>query len=120
MRVFSDVAQALLSDDEIKILDKTDKKLNKEVDAIDSILEKIKEKEEVLVYEIINKLHELKGLADDEIRLKSRKRILLKEHQEHYYDINYYGHGFTHFNHIKSEISDAKERLEHIAEEFKN
>lgn len=120
MRVFSDVAQALLSDDEIKILDKTDKKLNKEVDAIDSIIEKINDKEDVLLYEIVNKLHELKELSGDEIRLKSRKKVLLKEHHEHYFETSQYGHGFTQFSHIANEIKELKTMLKDTVYEFNN
>lgn len=120
MRVFSEEVKELLSDEQIKILDKSNKKLNKEVDVIDSVLEKIKEKEDVLLYEISNKLHELKELSGDEIRLKSRKRVLLKEHQEHYFDISSYGHGFTHFNLIKNEINELKTMLEDTVYEFNN
>lgn len=120
MRVFSEVSQSLLSDDEINVLNKTDKKLNKEIDVINSILEKIKEKEDVLLYEIVNKLRELKELSGDEIRLKSRKRVLLKEHQEHYFEISKYGHGFTQFSHIANEIKELKTMLKDTAYEFNN
>lgn len=120
MRVFSDVAQALLSDDEIKILDKTDKKLNKEVDAVNSIIEKINDKQGILINEILSNLHDLREISADEIRLRSRKRVLLKEHQEHYYDFNYRGHGFLNFNYIKREAERLKNMLEDVVEEFNN
>lgn len=120
MRVFSDVAQALLSDDEIKILDKTDKKLNKEVDAIDSIIEKINDKQDVLINEILNKMRDLSKISADEIRLRSRKRVLLKEHQEHYCDFNYRGNGISKFNYIRREAESCKTILEEEVEEFNN
>lgn len=120
MRVFSEVAQALLSDEEIKVLDKSNKKLNKEVDAIDNILKKIKEKETELVFEVLSKLNEIKEMAEDDIRLRNRKRKLLKDHQEHYFDPNHRGNGFAHFNHIEREIHDLKTMLEDTVEEFKN
>lgn len=120
MRVFSEVAQSLLSDDEIKVLDKTDKKLNKEVDAINSIIEKINDKQDVLINEILEKMRELNELSMDEIRLRSRKRVLLKEHQEHYCDFNYRGNGISKFNYIRCEAESYKTILEEEVEEFNN
>lgn len=120
MRVFSDVAQALLSDDEIKILDKTDKKLNKEVDAVNSIIEKINDKQGVLINEILSNLHDLREISADEIRLRSRKRVLLKEHQEHYCDFNYRGNGISKFNYIRREAESCKTILEEEVEDFNN
>lgn len=119
MRVFSDVAQALLSEDEIKILDKTDKKLNKEVDVINSIIEKINDKQEVLINEILSNLHDLREISADEIRLRSRKRVLLKEHQEHYNSLNC-DNGVLNFNYIKSEAESCKNLLKDTAYEFNN
>lgn len=120
MRVFSKVSQSLLSDEEIKILDKTDKKLNKEVDAINSIIEKINDKQDVLINEIINKMRDLSEISADEIRLRSRKRVLLKEHQEHYCDFNYRGNGISKFNYIRREAESCKTILEEEVEDFNN
>lgn len=120
MRVFSEVSQSLLSDDEIKVLDKTNKKLNKEVDAINSIIEKINDKQGVLINEILSNLHDLREISADEIRLRSRKRVLLKENQEHYCDINFCGNGISNFNYIRHEAESCKNLLEKVVEEFNN
>ncbi|QYG30104.1 hypothetical protein K0O13_08315 [Mammaliicoccus sciuri] len=120
MRVFSEVSQSLLSDEEIKVLNKTDKKLNKEVDAINSIIEKINDKQGILINEILSNLHDLREISADEIRLRSRKRVLLKEHQEHYCDFNYRGKGISNFNYISHEAESLKTMLEKVVEEFNN
>lgn len=120
MRVFSEVSQSLLSDNEIKVLDKSDKKLNKEVDAINSIIEKINDKQGVLINEILSNLHDLREISADEIRLRSRKRILLKEHKEHYCDLNYCGKGISKFNYIKCEAESCITILEEEIENFNN
>lgn len=120
MRVFSEVSQSLLSDDENKVLDKTNKKLNREVDAIDSIIKKINDKQGELINKILSNLHDLREISADEIRLRSRKRVLLKENQEHYYDLNYRGNGISNFNYISHEAESLKTMLEKVVEEFNN
>lgn len=120
MKMFSEVSQSLLSDDEIKVLEKSDKQLNKEVGTINSIIEKINDKQGVLINEILSNLHDLREISADEIRLRSRKRVLLKEHQEHYCDFNYRGKGISKFNYIKCEAESCITILEEELEEFNN
>ncbi|WP_323709481.1 hypothetical protein [Mammaliicoccus sciuri] len=120
MRLFSKRAKELLSDDETKKFDDSHEGLTNKIELIDKVLKSIKNEECQLYYEIINKLHSLKDICDDEIRLKARKKILLKEHQEHYIDSEPKGYGYRFFNITQNEIDSIKESLSFTVEEFNN